>query len=111
MTADVIPTLELRADEPEAVAIARKGAFFYRARHGAEGEERARQLDEFADAAFSWQHESPEHSAALAPSTGSEILATARAAGVPSIEEEPEPEVIERDPAAFDDELEEVGES
>jgi len=62
-----IPTLELRADEPEAVAIARKGAFFYRARHGRDGEKRARQLDEFADAAFEWQHADPGHSAVLAP--------------------------------------------
>ena len=70
-----IPTLELRADEPEAVAIARKGAFFYRARHGRDGEKRARQLDEFADAAFEWQHADPSHSAVLAPSPGSEVLA------------------------------------
>ena len=50
------PVLELRADEVEAVAIARKGAFYYRARHGAAGEERARELEEFAEAAFAWQH-------------------------------------------------------
>lgn len=51
------PTLELRADEVEAVAIARKGAFYYRARHGRAGEKRARALEEFAEAAFSWQHD------------------------------------------------------
>lgn len=51
------PVLELRADEVEAVAIARKGAFYYRARHGRAGEKRARELEEFAEAAFSWQHE------------------------------------------------------
>lgn len=50
------PTLELRADEIEAVAIARKGAFYYRARHGRAGEKRARELEAFADAAFEWQH-------------------------------------------------------
>ena len=50
------PVLELRADEVEAVAIARKGAFYYRARHGRAGEKRARELEAFADAAFEWQH-------------------------------------------------------
>lgn len=55
-TDDEIPTLELRADEVEAVSIARKGAFLYRARHGAAGEARALELDEFAEAAFEWQH-------------------------------------------------------
>lgn len=51
-----VPTIELRADEVEAVSIARKGAFFYRARHGRAGEKRARELEAFADAAFEWQH-------------------------------------------------------
>lgn len=50
------PVLELRADEIEAEGIARKGAFYYRARHGRAGEKRARELEEFADAAFAWQH-------------------------------------------------------
>jgi hypothetical protein len=52
--ADDEPVFLLRASDAETPAIARKAAFLYRARHGAE--EMAARLEAFADEAFAWQH-------------------------------------------------------